>query len=195
MFELVQSSSPCQAAVRHSRGLACRTVIIVMMTTIFLWSLTANADVLSYTFDRDIQAFSNAGFVILDNAGHTKLSFTTTQPNQRVVIFFNAMCSLNANTNSEGSQFANIRILVDPAGPAAEFIVPPTDAGSGYICVEAPPTTNPSEDATQTIMVGVSVRPAQAGTNTVRVLVLPDFNSPSSPTQLFIFSVAMTIMR
>lgn len=72
----------------------------------------ASAEVIA-TRVRTLPNFFNDGavhFIPLNDAGVTALPFATTTANQRIVISFNAECSVSANNFSS---FVNLDILVD----------------------------------------------------------------------------------
>ena len=93
------------------------------------------------------------------------MSFTTATANERVIITFSTGCVVTS-----GKGFVEIEILVDPAGSVGEFVSPPTNqvnsAGS-LLCLGDASATSAGAGAGATVVA--SVRPAVAGTNTVRV--------------------------
>ena len=117
------------------------------------------------TFTVTADAIVGSTFVDLNSSGTTKLSFTTATANERVIITFSTGCVVTS-----GKGFVEMEILVDPAGSVGEFVSPPTNqvnsAGS-LLCLGDASATSAGAGAGATVVA--SVRPAVAGTNTVRV--------------------------
>jgi hypothetical protein len=181
-------SRPCKAEVSH-RGRSLRRVAAAALAALVgLWALTASAEVLLFSANSNQQSFRNGavGFVDFNGTatGGTTLTFATTQANQRVIITFNASCEVSPS--ADGSTFGQVAILVDPAGSGAEFSAPPWN------------TTFPAPFCWRGIPVAAavvaSVKPALAGTHSVRVRVTPRGPDPSQANVL-LTAMSLTVMR
>ncbi|HEX9782275.1 MAG TPA: hypothetical protein VGA56_06020 [Opitutaceae bacterium] len=62
-------------------------------------------------------------------AGGTTFNFTTTEPNTRIVIMFNAEAAC-ANTSFH---WVDVDIIVNPAGAAGDVVVPPTNGDNAFV--------------------------------------------------------------
>jgi hypothetical protein len=156
-----------------------------------LWASAAQAAVLLFSSNPGEQSFASTGFVDLNgsSAGGTSLTFTTAQPNQRVIITFDATCFIQG-----GVGWGVITILVDPAGPAAEFSAPPTNgiANNGVLfCYFDGSNLKPNGIRGS---VTASVRPAQAGTHTLKVRVRPATQS-GPPIQVTIQTPSIAVIN
>jgi hypothetical protein len=103
-------------------------------------------------------------------AGGTQFNFSTQQANVRVVIFFNAECAVEG----EETRYVDLDIVVNPAGPAPEAAVPPTD-GDNAFCSGNGTTTAGGGDFTldgwvSAAMIAPLTLP-QAGTHTIKVRI------------------------
>ena len=134
MSTLVQLSSR-KKVPRHGRGLMHWMKIIAAVAVLCACSSLANAEVLLFstasraTFEEYTTAANasyNHAFVKLNTSGATKLSFTTTAPNQRVIINFSAVCSVGGPAPAAHSWLL-VTVLIDPAGSVGELAAPPTD--------------------------------------------------------------------
>jgi hypothetical protein len=173
-----------KAEALHRGKLLHRVAVSALAALAGLWAPVASAEILLWSANSNLpQSFMypNTGFVDLNGtaAGGASLTFTTTQANQRVIIFFNARC---AHFSSSGG--VNIEILVDPAGSAGEFSAPP---------VNTIPTFCTTSPVRATIVA--SARPAQAGTHRVRARVTLFTNDPAISPTANISAVSLTVMR
>src|SRR4051794_124453 len=115
MFVLVQSTLHTRTALRSS--LARRHMKVVAAASFAcLLSSAAYADVVLFAANSSLQVLdsntnctSTGFFLNLDGKGTTKLSFTTTAANQRVMITFSTGCYAG---NAPGN--VGVQILVDP---------------------------------------------------------------------------------
>src|SRR3954447_15286742 len=113
MFRLVRSS-PCEVAPNNKRRRAPWREVAVAALGVCLWASAASADVLLFSpnINSNGQVFTspNGGigtaFADLTGSGVTKLSFTTTAPNQRVIITYTANCGIGS-----GIGFVEVNIL------------------------------------------------------------------------------------
>ncbi|MGH8018371.1 MAG: hypothetical protein ACREIA_08785 [Opitutaceae bacterium] len=62
-------------------------------------------------------------------AGGTTYNFTTTEPNTRIVIMFNA----EAACAGSPTQWTDIDIIVNPAGGAGDYVVPPSNGDNAFV--------------------------------------------------------------
>jgi hypothetical protein len=146
--------------------------VATVAASVSLWASAANAGILLFSANIAQQEFHSPGgessvFVALNGSGATKLSFTTSQANQRVLITLAAGCRLSSPSALPAGAFATVTILVDPAGSVGEFAAPPTSGPFGATLCRG--DGRGWDGGTGAIVA--SVRPAQAGTNTVRVRV------------------------
>ena len=151
-----------------------------------LWASAASATVLLFSANSNLpQTFNAPGFVDLNGtaAGGASLTFATTQANQRVIIFFNATCVVDGEVGA----FADVDIFVDPAGTTGELFAPPT---GGVFCQDL---SSSSESERVSAAIVASVRPAQAGTHTIRVRVDPRALQ-GTPT-VGLNAISLTVMR
>jgi hypothetical protein len=152
-----------------------------------LWAPAASAEVLLFSANTNQAQFftGTAGFVDLNGTatGGTTLTFATTQANQRVIITFNASCQVSLTVDP--NTYAQVTILVDPAGSGAEFSAPPTNT------TQVAPFCFRGDGVAAAIVA--SARPAVAGTHSVRVRVTPRGPDPSVVgVQLTAMSLAVT---
>src|SRR3954468_16886587 len=82
---------------RSTRQLSYVTEIIFTLIILCFYASKVNADILLFGSTKQDQVFTgiegiSTAFVKLNALGSTKLSFTTTASNQRVIIPFSASC-------------------------------------------------------------------------------------------------------
>jgi hypothetical protein len=96
-----------------------RMISALLLAMIFIG--VASGEVIATTTRTLPNFFTDSAvhFIPLNNAGSTLLPFVTTTRNQRIVISFNAECSVRANNFST---FVNLDILVDgvAASPSSD---------------------------------------------------------------------------
>ena len=140
------------------------------------------------------QHFTTSGFVDLNGIafGGTVSKFTTAAANQRVIIQFEATC-----LTDEPTQTAVIEILVNPAGSVGEFAAPPTNstAFGGVDFCHKDFGTEPFVAHIVRASVTASVRPAQAGTHTVRVHVTPQSDPVAGDPGAFLDTASLAIFN
>ncbi|MFO1419034.1 MAG: hypothetical protein U1E83_10235 [Methylotetracoccus sp.] len=101
--------------------------------------------------------------------GGQTFTFTTTAPNTRVVIAFNAECAVDG----DGTKWVDIDLLVDPAGPATESAASPSNGDNAFCSGNETPSDfvfGNGDGWVSAITQATVVLPA-AGDHTVRVLV------------------------
>ena len=159
--------------MKASTRLACTALMAASLAT--SWGVsTARADVLlARTWATPI-VFGGASYTVDFNgggSGGTQFDFTTTQANTRVAIFFNAECAVDGATTN----WVDIDILVDPAGPTAETITSPSN-GDNALCSGNGNTTgsggNFSLDGWVSAATITTLNLPSAGTHQIRVRVL-----------------------
>jgi hypothetical protein len=181
-------SRPCEAEASH-RGRSLRRVAAAALAALVgLWASAASAEVLLFSANPNQQFFRNGavGFVDFNGTatGGTTLTFATTQANQRVSIIFNSSCEVSLSV--EQSTYAQVAILVDPAGSGAEFSAPPTNTTfAAPFCFRGIPVA---------AAIVASARPSVAGTHSVRVRVTPRGNDPSQANVL-LTAMSLTVTR
>lgn len=178
-----------------NRSIRCIIIpILALLASSF--SGAARAEILlfaSWSPDYGFQSFEQPGIVDFNSSasGGKVFNFTTSAPNQRVVIVFEATCESSRPANG-----ASVRILLNPAGPAPEAAVPPTNTtswlGGAPFCHKDFGT----QDFVSHIVrasITASTQLAQAGTHTVRVQVTPT-TSVIPPTVRFTVA-SLTVLR
>jgi hypothetical protein len=177
----------CRDSERASRSPTLLTLATFASFIALLIAPLANAEVLLWAANSGNQTIQGEDFADFNGSatGGTSFTFTTTAPNQRVIITFDGTCY---HSDAEGGVFVNI--LVDPAGSVGEFIAPPTNVSIGgvVLCTAEGRVNNPKQAS-----VMASARPAQAGTNRVRVRVT-SFSPTTSPTVL-LQAMALAVVR
>jgi len=151
-----------------------------------------NAEVLLFAANSAnyIQNITSADFADFNGpaSGGKSYTFATSQINQRVLITFEATCY----KSSPGAAIVNI--LVDPAGPVGEFAAPPTNSTfEGGVILCRYETDDPGFHTVHT-SITASVRPAQAGTHSVRVRVRP-FAYDSTAPEVAIGTAFLVVAR
>jgi hypothetical protein len=108
--------------------------------------------------------------VIIDfngaTAGGTTFTFRTTGANQRVIITFNAECQIPNGNFTPAS--LDIDIVVNPFGPAASVVVPPSN-GDNIFCQNI-------------FLQGSAFYPGAAGSNAVSASVVTTMTLPTAGT-------------
>jgi hypothetical protein len=180
---------------RHGRGVMDWLDIIPAVAVLCAYSSLAHAEVLLFStaskagmeqYETTDTSWGNA-FVKLNNTGATKLSFTTTAPNQRVIITFTAVCLTGGGASAN---WLRVAVLVDPAGSVGEFAAPPTDDSALTFCFGGP-----NKSTEENAMVMASARPALAGTHTVRVRVSYSSMTGSEPGVIYLWDATLAVTR
>jgi hypothetical protein len=179
-----------EAAVSRHGWLPRHVAAAALAALVGLGASAARAEVSLFSVNTGDQSFTTTGLADLNGAaaGGTSLSFTTTQAKQRVVIIFDATCSISA---ASGEKWAVITILVDPAGPVGEIFAPPTNSITNngvVVCYQGGAGRTVGR-----ISVVASARPDVAGTSTVKVQVRP-VASPETP-EVRLQATSLAVMR
>jgi hypothetical protein len=130
----------------------------------------AHAEILVTQTRTDGAVFGGATYFVDFNggaAGGTQFTFETAGPNRRVIIIFNAECAHQGVTTN----YVDIDILVDPAGPSAEAAIAPSN-GDNAFCSGNGTTTGGDTfllDGWTSVATVATVMLPQAGTHTVRI--------------------------
>lgn len=75
--------------------------------------------------------YGGASYIVDFNgstAGGKVFTFSTTQPNTRIVITFNAECAVDGNA----FDYIDIDIIVNLAGPTGDTVVPPSNGDNAF---------------------------------------------------------------
>jgi hypothetical protein len=109
---------------RRKKGMPMKNRMISTLLLAVIPIGVASAEVIS-TRTRILPNFfsdSSPHLIPLNNAGSTVLPFVTTTDNQRIVISFNAECSVGVTNANNFSTFVNLDILVDgvAASPSSD---------------------------------------------------------------------------
>lgn len=147
------------------------------LTTTALASLiaaapAARADILVAQTRTEAAVYGGATYIVDFNGaagGGTQFTFETGGPNRRVIITFNAECAHQGATTN----YVDIDILVDPAGPSPESAISPSN-GDNAFCSGNGTTTGGDTfllDGWTSVATIATVVLPQAGTHTVRVRV------------------------
>ena len=103
----------------------CGLCSIVMLSNI------ASAEILVAQTRTSAAIYGGSSYTVDFNgaaAGGTVFSFSTTEPDTRVVITFNAECAV-AN---DAFHWVDIDIVVDPAGPTGATTAPPSNGNNAF---------------------------------------------------------------
>lgn len=102
-------------------------------------------------------------------AGGQTFTFSTTQPNTRVVITFNAECAVNGDS----FKYLDLDLLVDPAGPVGETAVPPSNSDNAFCSGNETPSDflSGGGDGWVSAVTQATMVLAQPGNHLVRVRV------------------------
>jgi hypothetical protein len=149
-----------------------RFIVLTALLGLGLMASDASATILLTRANTNTQSDAvapfPATFLDLDSAAgaQTSLTFSTTVANQLVRVILNAECSIGgAATN-----WLDTTILVNPAGPLAEFALPPS-AGDNAFCSGNGTATH--LDGFVSAVTQAFAQIPTAGVHTIRVLVTP----------------------
>lgn len=137
-----------------------------------LMTSEARSEVLVGATNTNPIIFGGATYIVDFNgsaSGGQTFNFSTTQPNTRVVIIFNAECAVDGNS----SKYVDIDIVVDPAGSAGDTVVPPSDSDNA-LCSGNSTSSDflyGSGDGWVSAVTQATMVLPQAGTHTVKVRV------------------------
>jgi hypothetical protein len=146
-----------------------------------LFATQASATILLGVVNTIAQNSAPAGFAtptLLDLNGavagsQTTVTFITSLPGQRVTITFNAECAVGGVSDVA---WLDVDILVDPAGPTAAFVVPPSD-GDNALCTA---NGTPGNDGWVSGVVNATTTVRSAGVHTIQVRVTGQSGAPDS---------------
>jgi hypothetical protein len=193
-------SGPREAAAARRGRLPRHTVAAALVVLVTLWSSSADAEILLFSANNNLQEFvtttgRKTAFAALNGSGATSLSFTTTAPKQRVLITFNAGCAVlpeSPDANYFGGN-VSVDILVDPAGSVGEILVPPFNAASRHavFC---------GDEGTGWTQIGATIvasaRPDEAGVHRVRVrLDFGPYGASISGVRARFFQTSLAVVR
>lgn len=115
--------------------------------------------------------FGGASYLVDFNgkatAGGETFTFSTTQPNTRVVITFNAECAVDG----DAFKWVDIDIIVDPAGSTGETVVSPSNSDNAFCSGNGTTSSNFAPDGWVSAVTQATMVLPQAGTHTVKVRV------------------------
>ena len=146
--------------------------VFVVAFVLGLFGGEAEAVILLATTNTNAQTDAVAPFppTLLDlngpAAGGTVLTFVTTAANTRVVIRFNAECAIAGATTN----WLDVNILVNPAGPIGTVAVPPSDSDNALCSGNGTATVN---DGWVSAMTQATMILPVAGIHTISVQVDP----------------------
>jgi hypothetical protein len=174
-----------------------RAAVAALAGIASLWAPAAGADVLLFSSSARLeQGFTAPVFVDLNGtaAGGTTLTFATTQARQRVVILFYVTC-LVVTDQPDKAGFVTAEIRINPAGPAGEFVVPPTNNGGSTLC--SGPTNFEQFGAYEVgVTVVASAVLSEAGTHALRVRAIPEMCCGQPGTaRATLGDLSLTVMR
>ena len=150
----------------------------------------AKAEILLTRTNTNAAVFGGASYIVDFNgadAGGTSHTFTTGAANTRVVLMFNAECAVEGGT----SQWLDVDILVDPAGPTAESAAPPSNGDNAFCSGNGTTSGNFTLDGWVSAVTIATINLPQAGTHTVRVRV----NSAGTSTLARLDDMSLVVMR
>jgi hypothetical protein len=115
--------------------------------------------------------FGGASYLVDFNGkgtpGGETFTFSTTQPNTRVVITFNAECAVEG----EAWKWVDLDIIVDPAGSTGETVVPPSNSDNAFCSGNGTTSSNFGLDGWVSATTQATMVLPEAGTHTVKVRV------------------------
>ena len=136
----------------------------------WLWTSAADAAVLVAQARTDPIVFGGATYLVDFNGsapGGTQFQFTTSNPNTRVAIFFNAECAVDGAE----SKWVDVNILVNPAGPTPETAAEPSNGDNAFCSGNGTISSDFSLDGWVSAATIATITLPAAGTHTVRVQV------------------------
>jgi hypothetical protein len=142
------------------------------LLTLGYFATAAQAEILLATSRSDPAIYGGAAYVVDFNggaAGGDVLSFSTSQPNTKVVITFNAECAVSGTSFN----WLDIDVLVNPAGPTGEAAVAPSNSDNALCSGNATDSDflYGGGDGWVSATTQATLVLPQAGNHTVRVLV------------------------
>jgi hypothetical protein len=155
---------------KHRRAAAALALLagISVMTI----AAEAQSEILAARTRTDAIVFGGATYLIDWNgaaAGGTSVGFSTPAASTKVIVLFNAECAVDG----EEWRYVDVDLVVDPAGPTGETVVPSNRDNalcSGNGTSTATPSDFTLDGWVSAAIVGVVTLP-QAGSHTLRVRV------------------------
>ena len=189
-------SKRCGSEMSPRRCSLQRTLVAALAGIAGLWTSAAGAEVLLFSSSRLHQQFTAPVFLDLNGtaAGGTTLTFTTTQARQRVVILFYVECIVTTDQPGK-SGLVTAEIRINPAGPAGEIAIDPTN-NSGVTLCTGPTDFEEFGAYEDSVTVVASALPFEAGTHTLRVRAIPQMCCSQPGTAMATLPVmSLTVMR
>lgn len=149
----------------------------------------ARGEILATRTRTDASVYGGATYLVDWNggaAGGTTVGFSTSAANTKVIVMFNAECAVEGSP----SKYVDIDLVVDPAGPTGEIIIPPSNGDNAFCSGNGTSTGSPFtlDGWVSAALIGVVTLP-QAGAHTLKVRV----NGLSSVTRLD--DMSLVVMR
>ncbi len=149
----------------------------------------ARSDILATRTRTDASVYGGATYLVDWNgatAGGTTVGFTTSGANTKVIVMFNAECAVEGAVN----KYVDIDLVVDPAGPTGEIVIPPSNGDNAFCSGNGTSTGSPFtlDGWVSAALIGVVTLP-QAGSHTLKVRV----NGLSGVTRLD--DMSLVVMR
>lgn len=168
---------PIRAAIRRAaiRSAAIRraprmAASLLAAASAACWLSPAQAEILAAANRTTPAIYGGASYSVSWSDGSTSLSFTTSAPNTRVAVLFNAECAVDGPT----TRWLDIDLIVDPAGPTGEQVIAPTNSDNALCSGNGNNVGNSGsfnlDGWVSASALGYVTLP-QAGTHTVRVRV------------------------
>lgn len=148
------------------------TRLLIGLCALALSSSNARAEILVAQTRTSPAVYGGATYTVDFNGaavGGTTFNFSTTTPNTRVVLAFNAECAVDGNS----FKWVDIDIMVNPAGPSAETAAAPSNSDNAFCSGNDTPSDFlfGDGDGWVSAITQATVLLPTAGSHTVRVRV------------------------
>jgi hypothetical protein len=156
-----------------SFGIKLRTVV-ALAALLTLSAHLGKAEILLAKTRTSPWVFGGASYLIgFSSAADTTHNFTTSQPNTRIVITFNAECMVGGGPVN----WTDIDIVVDPAGAPGPVTVSPSDSDNAFCSGNDTPSDvlNNGGDGWVSAVTQTTMVVPTAGVHTVKVLLKNGF--------------------